>query len=220
MSKQIHATREAWLVAALWQFIDAHFIEAGYEVPANIRCTCGFPAKHALARKHQRVGECWAPTASMDNTIEISVSPVLSKPMRVLDVLIHEVVHAVVGLEHGHRAPFSQCAKKVGLLAPWVGTSASDDLKITMAGWIKALGPYPHAALVTKYAIDPDTGKPDLTKPLKDRSSNPPQSTRMLKFQCDACGCIIRTTRKWTMTVTGLLCGCGHGEFFREEAFV
>ena len=99
---QEHKTREAWLVAALWGFIDQHFTAAGYDVPSNIRCTCGFPSAQATARKHMRIGECWAHTQSKDQTFEISISPVIDSPERVLGILIHEVVHATVGLNAGH----------------------------------------------------------------------------------------------------------------------
>lgn len=196
MNPHEHKTREAWLVAALWGFIDAHFTAAGYDIPSNIRVTCGWPAKHALARKQMRIGECWDMTSSDDKTFEISVSPALDDPSRVLAILIHEVVHATVGLDAGHRAPFSQCAKAVGLLKPWTKTKASDGLKMDIAVWLKTLGVYPHAALGVKYGVTPD-GKVDKTILVPPRTSNPSQKTRMLKLCCDDCGCIARTTKKW-----------------------
>ncbi len=212
MKEQQHLTREAWLVSALWGFIDAHFTAAGYDVPSNIRVTCGWPAKHALARRTMRIGECWDVSMSDDKTFEISVSPALDEPLRVLDVLIHEVIHATVGLEHGHRAPFSKCAKRVGLLKPWTTTTASDDLKITLAGWLKILGTYPHAALGVRYGVTPD-GKVDKTIILLPKSSNPSQKTRMIKLECGECGCIIRTSNKWLVEYgQAWPCPCGIGE--------
>ena len=193
MAEQNHQTREAWLTAALWGFIDQHFTTAGYDVPSNIRVTCGFPAKHALARKMQRVGECWASTQSMDGTFEISVSPVMADPLKVLGILIHEVVHATVGLAAGHRSAFSQCASKVGLTSPWTATGETEDLKVEMASWLKSLGTYHHAVLGLSAVttIFDDDGNP-----LVPINTNPPQSTRMLLLQCH-CGCKIRTTKKW-----------------------
>lgn len=211
MKTQEHKTREAWMVAALWQFIDQHFTAAGYDVPSNIRVTCGWPSKYSLARKVMRVAECWDASASDDETFEISVSPAIDDPSRVLDLLIHEVVHATVGLKAGHRAPFSQCAKQVGLLKPWTTTTASDDLKIDMAPWLKTLGSYPHAALGVKYGVTPD-GKVDKSIILVPETSNPSQKTRMLKLECEGCGCIVRTTRKWLTKYPNFdmwLCPCG-----------
>lgn len=196
MKEQDHTIREAWLNAALWGFIDAHFTAAGYDIPSNIRVTCGWPAKNALARRTMRIGECWSTEASDDQTFEMSITPALDDASRVLDVLIHEVIHATVGLDKGHRKDFSQCAKKVGLLKPWTQTTASDDLKMTLATWLKTLGSYPHAALGVKYGVTPD-GKVDKTVLLVPKTSNPSQKTRMLKLQCGLCGCVVRTTRKW-----------------------
>ena len=47
-----------------------------------------------------------------------------------------------------------------------------------------------------KYGVTPD-GKVDKTILLVPKTSNPSQTTRMLKLQCETCGCIVRTTRKW-----------------------
>ena len=37
----------------------------------------------------------------------------------------------------------------------------------------------------------------------------PKQTTRMLKVECPACGCIIRMTSKWLEEVGTPTCGCG-----------
>lgn len=212
MKPQEHKTREAWMVAAMWQFIDQHFVAAGLDIPSNIRVTCGWPSKNALARKVMRVAECWDKSASGDDTFELSVSPAIDDPSRVIDLLMHEAVHATVGVDKGHRKEFSQAAKKIGLLKPWTATTASDDLKIEMAPWLKALGPYPHAALGVKYGVTPD-GKEDKSIILVPLTSNPPQKTRMLRLECELCGCIIRTTAKWLNLYDeiGWTCPCGGG---------
>ena len=67
-------TREAWLTAGV-NALRPHFKgagadkpgkrgEHGYTVPDNLRATCGWPSKGALARKNQRIGECWSDSAS------------------------------------------------------------------------------------------------------------------------------------------------------------
>jgi hypothetical protein len=157
----------------------------------------------------------------MDGTFEISVSPVMADPLRVLGILIHEVVHATVGLAAGHRSAFSQCAAKVGLTSPWTGTGETDDLKIEMASWLKYLGPYPHAALSTSGVIIRDEeGKPKLDKfgnPLLPICTNPPQSTRMRLLHCTECDCKVRTTRKWIMKYgESWDCPCG-GQLMSQD---
>ncbi len=209
---QEHKTRETWLVAALWQFIDQHFMAAGLDVPPNIRVTCGWPSNHALARRHMAIGECWDVSASGDKTFELMVSPAIEEPTRVLDILMHEVIHATVGLDAGHGKKFSQAAKGVGLLKPWTKTTASPDLLIDLNVWVGKLGPYPHAALGVLYGVHPD-GSEDKGVLIVPPRSNPAQKTRMLRLQCPDCGCIIRTTAKWINRYDGpdfeWSCPCG-----------
>lgn len=140
-------TREQWLNKVAEQASKDIFKPAGYDVPKNIRYTCGFPSKAALARRNQRIGECWSAGASGDNVFEISVSPVISDGIRAADILVHEMIHATVGLAAGHKAPFVKCARTVGLLGKPTATYASDDLKSKLEKIIKGVGQYPHAGL-------------------------------------------------------------------------
>jgi hypothetical protein len=177
----IYRTREEWLVAALWKKLDAHFTAAGFEVPSNIKVTCGWPSRQATARKIRRIGECWDSTASADTQFEIFISPLIDDRIDVIAILLHEVIHATVGLAAGHRAPFSQAAKKLGLMSPWTQIHPSEELKVEIAGWLNDLGEYPH-------------GKIDVAH---GQSSDRKQSTRMLKLECGSCGTIVRTSHKW-----------------------
>lgn len=191
--------RESWLQSAM-PYIDTLFTEAGHVVPSNIRVTCGFPSVRPLARKRKRIGECWDKTASKDGTFEIMLSPIIDEPILVLATLIHEVVHAVVGLEAGHKKPFIDVAKAVGLVKPWTATSPTPELKAILEEWVSLkLGKYPHAALVGKEAEE-----------------KAKQTTRLLLLQCD-CGCKVRTTQKWLeQYVEDWPCPCG-GIMRREQ---
>lgn len=170
--------REHWLNLMLTTYIRSHFKDAGYEVPTNVRFTCGFPSKMALSNTKRRIGECWDDKASADGTFEISISPVLDNSVRVVGVQIHEVVHAVVGLKHGHKKVFGECAAAVGLTKPWTATSETDELKTKIQGWVDRLGPFPHGALSAR---------------VLERKA---EKGRMLLMQC-GCGLKIRTTQKW-----------------------
>ena len=140
-------TREQWLNKIAGRAAKEIFRPAGYMVPKNIRYTCGFPSKGALAMRTQRIGECWSDSASGDNTFEISVSPVIADGLRAADILVHEMVHATVGLEAGHKGPFRKCAEAVGLKGKMTATVASDELKDKLTKIIEKIGPYPHAGL-------------------------------------------------------------------------
>jgi len=144
---KVELTREQWLNRVAKSAAKMLFKPAGYDVPKNIRYTCGFPSKGALANRSQRIGECWSDSASSDNTFEISVSPVIADGLRAADVLVHEMVHATVGLKAGHKGPFRKCAEAVGLKGKMTATVASDELKVKLAKIIEEIGPYPHAGL-------------------------------------------------------------------------
>src|SRR5579859_1421489 len=109
-------TREQWLERAV-ATMSPHFKRAGYDVP-QLKVSCGWPSKGALAKKKTRIGECWDAKCSGDKLHQIFISPRLHEPASdqgVLATLVHEVVHAVVGLKAKHGAAFRKCARAVGL---------------------------------------------------------------------------------------------------------
>ena len=104
--------REAWLGMMTEQYIKPHFTAKGYTIPDNIRMSCAFTSKGATGK---RIGECWSNESSQDSTFEIFIHPAIADSSRVADILIHELVHATVGLQAGHGKAFKQCAQSVGL---------------------------------------------------------------------------------------------------------
>jgi hypothetical protein len=178
-------TREQWLCDATNELrpLFAPFIE----LPLVIHTSIGFPSKHALARKKQRIGECWAAKASTDNNCHIFISPVLVSPFEILDTLVHELVH-VVTPGAGHKGQFIRVSKQIGLTANKpTSAGAGEVLKATLDVLATKLGTLPHPALVPSY----------------DKAKT--QSTRMLKALCE-CGYTVRLTRKWIDEVGAPIC--------------
>ena len=140
-------TREEWLGKVATKVTELLFQPAGYDVPKNIRYTCGFPSKMATSLRNRRIGECWSVEASADKTFEIMISPVLGDGISAASVLVHEIVHAVVGLDQKHNRIFGKCARKIGLVGKLTSTSASDTLKSQLQTIIAEVGDYPHAEL-------------------------------------------------------------------------
>jgi hypothetical protein len=168
--------REAWL-RALVEAWRPTIAKIG-ELP-RLRIACGFPSRRALARKRRTIGQCWAPSCSADGTIEIFISPLLDDPFEVAHVVLHEIIHAVVGTEHGHKGPFKRAVRAVGLDGRPTATRPGDGLAAVIRGSILPdLGPYPHASL-----------NPGLVEKV--------QSTRLCKATCADCGYAVWTTRKW-----------------------
>ena len=163
--------REGWLNLITEQHIKPHFESKGYTIPDNIRMSC------SLTSTKKSIGQCWSSLNSGDNHFEIFISPKISDSSRVTDILIHEIVHAVVGIKAGHKKPFADCAKSVGLEGKMTATTATTELKATIAEWVAELGEYPHAPLT--------------------ESGIKKQTTRQLKCVCNACGYQVYTSKKW-----------------------
>lgn len=187
-----NGNREAWLQKAGEKFIGPLFAaKADAKVP-EVRVSCGFPSRSATSSKRRRIGECWSPKSAADERAQIFISPVLEDAITVLATLIHEYVHAVDRNEHGHKGPFKRMALAVGLTGKMTATTAGPELAKEIEGWIKDLGPYPHAGLSTM--------------------TRTKQSTRLIKCECDGCGYTVRTTLKWIEAAGAPLCPACDGE--------
>lgn len=184
----IHQTREQWLEAAV-RLMAPLFEEKDYTVPA-VRVSCSFPSVRALAAKKRRGGECWGKEITVDGVPQIFISPLIKDSVEVLAILVHEVVHAVVGSAAKHGGKFKKCALAVGLEGKMTSTVAGDELVEIAKEWIKELGDYPHPGL-----------KPG-QRPEKK------QTTRMVKCECEECGYSLRTSRKWLDDAGAPLCPC------------
>lgn len=179
-------TREEWLTAAV-EALSPIFHEIGERVPP-VRVSVGWPG--GRSKKATTIGQCWKSIASADGVPQLFISPVLDDGTRVLDVLVHELIHAIDDCESGHKGRFVAIARRVGLEAPWTATTAGPALAETLAGVSAELGEYPHAALTPALA--------GIKK----------QTTRMLKLECPTSGYVVRTTRKWLDEWGAPICPC------------
>jgi len=162
----IKRSREDWLLRAVKELEAAVLRPAGFHAPSHVWASVGFP--RGSRGKAKAIGQCWPRISSADKTGHIFISPVLTDSSRVLDVLLHELGHDVVGCEHGHKKPFADFAKQVGLVKPWTATTAGEELGKTLALIVEVLGPYPHSALA-------------------DIGAGKKQTTRMRLYQCPVC---------------------------------
>ena len=185
-----YETREEWLKEAVLM-IDAQVfapVMDGVIPDLPYRVSCSFPG--GPGKKKGVVGQCWSRSSSGDRTTEIFISPVEDRAVEVLDTLVHENVHRIVGNKHGHKAPFKRLALKVGLEGKMTSTHAGEALREKLTELAEELGTYPHAK------VTPGEG----TKK---------QSTRMLKITCPACDNVARQARTQFATF-GLICGACH----------
>lgn len=178
-----NANREAWAHSFL-AAARPIFADAGYPLPDAIRVGVGWTSKGARAKA---IGECYATQCSQDGTWEIILSPALADASRVADVLTHELIHAAVGLECGHKGPFLAAMRKLGLEGKATATVAGEAWHEWADPILIVLGDYPHATLDAAQSSGPKK-----------------QATRMLKAECNVrgedgapCGYSARLTRKW-----------------------
>jgi len=180
MTKSIK-TREEWLQAFTTEARKV-FLDAGYVVP-DVRVSIGFTSHGA---KGKRIGECWVPEASEDQTPEIFITPAIGDAERIADVHTHELIHAT-GIR-GHKADFVRCMKAVGLEGKPTATTAGDKWREWALPIIEKLGPLPHAALSS------------------EMGGAKKQTTRMIKCECEQCGFTFRTSSKWLESTSELRC--------------
>ena len=140
--------REAWLQAAA-SFLFDHI--AKQDLPrVDVRVSCGWPVRGGVARRRTVIGQCFPPSLCNDGTPQIFISPRLADSVEVLGTLLHELIHASVGCQHGHKKPFSQAARKVGLAGPPTATTVGESLRPLLVSYVEQVGPYPHAAITVK----------------------------------------------------------------------
>lgn len=141
----MHDTREGWLKGAMGILGERYFKANGYELPEKLAVSCGFPRSSS----GKAIGQCFDPKCSKDETTHMFVCPTRDEPVEVLGILLHEMIHASVGIEAGHKGPFRKLAKEFGLEGKMTATVVAEgtDLHAQMLRIAGELGTYPHAAM-------------------------------------------------------------------------
>lgn len=193
-----YSTREEWLVAGV-KALAPLFETVGHSLPP-VRVSVGFAG--GRGNKASVIGQCWHPAATTDGVGQVFVSPTLDDAIRVLDVLAHELVHAInhKNDKTGHGKDFAAIAKPLGLTGKMTATVAGPALEAELVLVAESLGAYPHAALATASNAEDAPKK---------------QGTRMLKVECAESGYTVRMTRKWLDEYGAPVCPC-HGEIMAE----
>lgn len=188
--------REQWLTRAI-PHLSKIVAEADLAtVPEKVAVTCSWPGRSPIEKT---IGQCW-PNAAGKGVTQVFISPLLNDPHLILATLLHELVHAADNNESKHAGQFVKIIRAIGLEGKPTSTHAGEALAIRLAAIADKLGDYPHTGM-------------DLTaNPIKK------QTTRMLKVQCEKCGCIARMTAKWLDEAGEPTCGCGGAMVFVPAA--
>lgn len=168
--------RQQWLEGAVLA-LRAEFEKLGHTVPTATRISVGWPRGACGGNGSTTIGQCWYAHASTDGHNEIFISPSLRDGARILDVIAHELVHAIAGATAGHGKAFKQIAVKIGLTGKMTATVAGPAFSAIATKVLARIGQYPGGAIAT--------------------SAIKKQTTRLVKCECSTCGYVVRTTRKW-----------------------
>jgi hypothetical protein len=187
-------TREAWLLDAL-HWASSNIFGCGQvpDLPKNIRVSCGWPSSGGLRKKKRVIGECWAMECSEKKYSEIFISPTLNVGPDAVETLLHEAVHATVGVDQKHKGDFIKVAREIGFNKPWTSTPPSEELRSKIGQYCLDVEPYPHSRLDSL---------------IKAKGPTEPQKNKHLKLQCPNCLYVIRVTQKH-LDVGIPTCCCG-----------
>lgn len=136
--------REAWLQRAARSMAKS-WKKLGVEVPADVAVTCGFPGGGS---PNKRIGECWPRQRSTRGVNEVMINPILDQPLTVLDVLGHELLHAVDDCKSKHGKGFSKNSRAVGYSGGKHSSAETKAAKAALVALAKVLGPYPHGEVI------------------------------------------------------------------------
>jgi hypothetical protein len=136
-------TREAWLLHAV-ELLRPLFLAKHHSIPPQLQVSCGFAS---TGTKAHHIGQCWSRQSSTNECNQIFISPALDDPIMVLDVLVHELVHAVDDCQHKHGKEFKKIALSLGMKGPMRSAGAGPELKKSLEALLPQLGPYPHGRL-------------------------------------------------------------------------
>jgi hypothetical protein len=119
---------------------------------------------------------------------EIFLNPAMRDVRRLMDVLVHEAIHAADDCKSGHKGFFRKTAKAVGLTGKMTSTCAGPELSTWIDDVLAKMPAFDYGSL--------------------DIDGRKKQSTRMIKVICLDCGYSLRTTQKW-IEVGVPTCCCG-----------
>ncbi len=159
-------TREEWLVAAIDKL--RPMFEALEYQPGEVYVSVGFPSGRSA--KANTVGQCWTPQRE-GRRHHIFITPAFgpADTTLILACLLHELNHASVGNECGHKGAFIEVAKALGFVPKWTVCNVDEHTAAALAEIAAELGPYPHEKL--------------------EKATHKKQTTRLRLFEC---GCRIK----------------------------
>jgi hypothetical protein len=144
----MNLTREQWLEQAT-ELMRPWLDGEGAPLPEKILVSCGFTKGKG---NDKGIGQCFDAECCEEKVYQIFISPCQEETTRVLDILLHELIHAAVGIKEGHKGRFKSVATNLGLTGKMTATVCEEgsELHSKLLKIQDKLGKYPHSALVLK----------------------------------------------------------------------
>lgn len=177
LKEKVANNREHWLTNCAEKLVPHLEDIAGKRMP-DFRISMGFPSRNALSMRKRVIGQCWNKAVCTKGTHQLFISPMVSGDIDVAGVVAHELAHAIVGTEHGHKRPFGQVVRPLGLEGKLTATVPGEQFIKLMDPILSKLGPYPHQAL-------------------KINPKYVGGGSRLIKASCPECDFKVRMTRTW-----------------------
>ena len=167
-------TAEAWLRAAV-DGLRPDFEAIGKTLPATMRGNFGFTSHGS--KKTGITGQYYDGGASTDTIPKLIIRCNTDDPVAILEAVVHQCCHAVVGVQEGHGKAFREVALRIGLEPPMRTSKAGKRLSVRLHGLSAELGPFPNARLNFE-----TTGADGKEKRVADQPKT--QENRQLKAEC------------------------------------
>ena len=144
---QSSITREEWLRKGVSLLQKEFFAPQNYTLPKKLEVTCGFAKGGA-----DTIGQCWDASATEDGTTHMFVCPTQNDPVAVLQIVLHEMIHASIGIDKKHGKEFRKLALEFGMAGKMRATYAEEgsELYSRLSNIAQELGNYPHSKINLK----------------------------------------------------------------------
>jgi len=130
------------------------------------------------SRRTKTLGQCYNPQSASDKkTNHIFLNPRMDNSITIIGVIIHEVIHAVIGIDKKHGREFKEAMSICNLTGKPTATMLDEHGVEWANKVIEKYGAYPRPSF---------TGE-GIKK----------QKTNLIKACCPKCGYTIRVTQKW-----------------------
>ena len=137
-------TAEAWLRAAV-DGLRPDFEAIGKTLPPTLRGNFGFTSHGS--KKTGVSGQYYDGGASTDKIPKLIIRCNTDDPFAILEAVVHQCCHAVVGVKEGHGKAFREVALRIGLEPPMRTSRAGKRLGERLHALAAELGPFPNARL-------------------------------------------------------------------------